>query len=208
MSRFVESAFGRLLPKPSGDPRAARDRFVRTDNFRHFPSATLTVECPECGPSGSSLTTRHGVDGGNNFPSLVWQAPPNKQVREYLIVVEDVDAPLSGPVLHGIFYSILPTRRSVEAEDFVKVKKGVFERELKGGFKYSPIGKGSGKVWVGPNPILNHGPHRYYFMVVALSATIDRKELSQFPTKESFKGAVEGKVLGWGEWVGVYERRV
>ncbi len=199
--------FGKLLPNSNKDPRVAKDRFARTDNFRHFPAPTLTVECPECGPSGSSLLPRHAGDGGNNFPSLTWSAPEKvENVKEWLIVVEDVDAPFTGPVLHGIFYAIPATKTSVSSEDFAKTKKGVFERVFSGGFKYSPIGKGSGKVWVGPNPLKGHGAHRYYFMVVALKATIDRKELSQFPTKESFKGAVEGKVLGWGEWVGVYER--
>jgi len=197
------------LPSPKQGRDGTRKLFTRNENFRYFPTPTVTISSPECGPSGSDLTARHAADGQNSFPSLVWQAPPDTMVHEYLIVVEDADVPLSSPELHGIYYGIPASLTNVEAASFDKVKKGTFERKLAGDFKYCPIGRGfGGKVWIGPNPMLNHGPHRYFFQVIALNATIDRRELSQFPTKESFIGAVEGKVVGWGEWVGQYERRV
>lgn len=47
--------------------------------------------------------------------------------------------------------------------------------------------------------------HRIHFQVVALGRSVDRGSLSEFPSISSFYGACEGAVLGWGEWVGIYD---
>ena len=120
-------------------------------------------------------------------------------------MVEDLDVPLTGSTVLGIFYGLPASMTAVSERDFAKTEKGIFERRLSGGFKYCPMRRNA--VWNAPRPTKGHGVHRYYFQVVALNSTIDRKELSQFPTKESFVGAIEGKVVGWGEWVGLYERK-
>jgi phosphatidylethanolamine-binding protein (PEBP) family uncharacterized protein len=210
MSRLLESAVGRLLPSPKGGAHGTRKLFTRCDNilpkYRH---PNMAVTSPELGPSGSSLTAHNAGDGDNAFPSLSWQLPADLaatpgRVHEYLIVIEDLDVPLTGSILLGIFYGIPAAKTGVSEADFGKTERGLFGRQLSGGFKYCPMRRN--QIWNGPRPVRKHGPHRYYFQVVALNSTIDRKELSQFPTKESFVGAIEGKVLGWGEWVGIYER--
>lgn len=211
----MESALGRIMPSPKRGDSGTHKLFTRGHDFTILRTPTLTVTSPECGPSGSSLLPHHSASSGNSFPSLAWQlTDPNSRTasrtKEYLIIVEDADTSLSAnPATHGIFYGIPASMTSVDASSFGKVKSGAFERRLAGGFKYAPIhgALSPGKAWSGPNPMLNNGPHRYYFQVVALSATIDRKELSQFPTKESFRGAIEGKVVGWGQWVGTFERK-
>ena len=93
------------------------------------------------------------------------------------------------------------------AADLTRAKTGAFERRLEGGWKYAPIGRGTGKVWNPPHPMKGTGPHRLYFQLIAVKDTVDKRELSQFPTKSSFQGAIEGKVVAWGEWMGTVERR-
>jgi phosphatidylethanolamine-binding protein (PEBP) family uncharacterized protein len=189
----------------------ARKLFTRCDNIRpKYRQPNMSVTSPELGPSGSFLTAHNAGDGDSSFPSLTWQLSPDLantpgRVKEYLIVVEDLDVPLTGTILLGVFYGIPASRTSVTEGDFERTEKGVFGRRLSGGFKYCPMRRN--QVWNAPRPVRRHGPHRYHFQVVALNSTIDRPELSRFPTKESFVGAIEGKVVGWGEWVGLYERK-
>lgn len=211
MARFIESAVGRLLPSPKDGAHGTRKLFTRCDNILpKFRRPNISVTSPTLGPSGSFLTADNAGDGANRFPALAWELPAELasdpgRVHEYLIVVEDLDVPLTGSIVLGIFYGIPASKTSVEPADFVKTGKGLFGRELQGGFKYCPMRRN--RVWNGPRPVRKHGPHRYYFQVIALYSTIDRKELSEFPTKEGFIGAIEGKVLGWGEWIGMYERK-
>lgn len=135
-------------------------------------------------------------------------AEKQQKTKEFLVIVEDLDGnsilPLSTPPLLGIYYGISPPSSSISANQLVKVKKGMLERitvaqrGLTGGFKYGDV---DGKVWRVPK-----SGHRVHFQVVALSKSADTTALSEHPTKESFWGAVEGFVLGWGEWVGIYEK--
>ena len=202
------SLLGKILP--SRGNRGTYKLFSRSDIImRTLPAANMTVECPDLGPTGSNVKSLE-------FPTITWSPPPVRdgtQVVEYFIFIEDADTPLSAsPNIHGIYYAIPPQITSVTSDSIQKVKKekgtDVFGRQLSGGFKYAPIGGAlsPSKIWQPPNPMRGHGPHRFHFQVLALSGTVDKKDLSQFPSRQSFLGMVEGKVLGWGEWVGVYER--
>ena len=53
-------------------------------------------------------------------------------------------------------------------------------------------------LFIGPRPLFGHGVHRYLWEVVALDQELD--ELLR-PTREELAKAIEGKVLGWGDWV-------
>lgn len=135
-----------------------------------------------------------------------------QKTKEFLVIVEDLDGnsilPLATSPLLGIFYGIPASSSSISGSQLVKVKKGklgamlervtVAQRDLTGGFKYGDV---DGKVWRAPKK-----GHRVHFQVVALSKTANTTALSEHPTKESFRGAVEGFVLGWGEWVGIWEK--
>lgn len=104
--------------------------------------------------------------------------------------------------MHGAWYHIPPSVTSITPADLVIVKKG--ENLLKGGFKYAK--NLLGNVYIAPGPMRGHGPHRYFFFVVALKEGLDGK-LSTRAKKNELVKACEGKVLGWGEWIGVAERK-
>ncbi len=61
---------------------------------------------------------------------------------------------------------------------------------------------------MGARPVLGHGPHRYHYQVVALDTSLDSSLLSKETTKEEVIEMIDGKVLGWGQWVGIYERKM
>ncbi|KZF26793.1 PEBP-like protein [Xylona heveae TC161] len=176
-----------------------------------FPTLTWTLSRPP--PSTSS-------------PSSPSAPPPSRSegrdvVQEYLVVAEDPDAPMPTPITHGIYYGIPATRTSITPEDIElladsgagagtgttpKVTNDKNNSNLKGGFKRGA--NWNKTVYSGPRPLLNHGPHRYWYQVIALKEPLDRTVLSSpLATKKEIAQAIQGKVVGWGAWIGVYERK-
>ena len=196
-----------------------RDR----DIFRYHRQTPpiIKVSAPDCGPSGQvgNLNSIAAADTpAELFPTLTWRFEEEEKddvlvqrlerIKEYLVVVEDLDAATtfgSSPRAIGIYYVIPPHKTMISANDIVKDKKGrlewirVAERGLVGGFKYADM---DGKVWRPPKSM-----HRIHFQVIALSRTVDSGSLSEFATVGGFRGESEGSMIGWGEWVGIYEKK-
>ncbi|KAJ6087630.1 hypothetical protein N7467_006544 [Penicillium canescens] len=165
--------------------------FSKGPAFSQFPEPTINLECREVGPTGSQLDVEHSADGVGRFPSLSWPAA-SPEIKQYLLINEDPDAPLP----------ILLSTSAISAED---VEAATEQGTLKGGFRYGKNRRGN--VYIPPRPLLGHGPHRYFFTLVALTEPVDLGKLSLLPTVEEMSREIDGKVAGWGEWVGVYERK-
>lgn len=119
-------------------------------------------------------------------------------------MVEDPDAPLAEPVVHGLYYALPASNTSVTNEDFQEIREDGSTFDLKGGFKYGQNRRGT--VYIPPRGLLGHGPHRYFYQVVALSGPIDTSTLSPAAKKEEIIKQIDGKVISWGSWQGVWER--
>jgi hypothetical protein len=202
-------------------PGPVQKLFTRhKDNFRLHSLPNINVSAPDCGPSGQvgNLNSIAAADTPTElFPTLTWHFEEEEKdevlvqrlnkIKEYLVVVEDLDGAKIGssPQAIGIYYVIPPQTTTIRANDIVKAKKRklerlrVAERGLLGGFKYADL---DGKVWKTPKSM-----HRIHFQVIALSRTVDSGSLSEFPSISSFYGESEGSVIGWGEWVGIYEKK-
>lgn len=102
--------------------------------------------------------------------------------------------------MHGLYYNIPGTVTEFGGEK-VKVEGDVEGVE---GFKVGRNRRGT--VYIGPRPVLGHGVHRYMFDVVALKEGIVW-EGEEMLTKEDVGRLVKGKVLGWGRWMGTFERK-
>jgi hypothetical protein len=206
-------------------PGPVKKLFTREPhNFRFHRLPTIHVSSPDCGPSGQigNLNALAGAGAAdtpaNFFLTLTWQFEIKDSLEneeavtekltnttEYLLIIEDLDSTSSLLRSHrsplAIFYAIPRSKTSITSSELIKSKVGTFERitiaqrDLIGGFKYGEL---DGKMWRVPKR-----GHRIYFQVVALRGTVDGGSLSEFPTIGSFRGAAEGKVVGWGEWVGV-----
>ncbi|KAF2805369.1 PEBP-like protein [Mytilinidion resinicola] len=196
----IEHAIGRLLIN-----QKARDSGLlsATPAFASQPSPTFTITSPDCGPSNSHMADLYTGYGADRFPSLTWQPPPD--VAEYVLIVEDPDAPIPWPVTHGLFYAIPGNKTAITHAD-LSVRDVVGKaKHLAGGFR---LGKNiRGSVYGGPKPPLGHGVHRYHYTLVALGEPLDAGAMSAVATKKEIAGAMEGKVVGWGVWVGLYERK-
>ncbi|KAL1626727.1 hypothetical protein SLS56_006720 [Neofusicoccum ribis] len=177
--------------------------FTKLPAFAALPEPNIKLESPESGPSGSQMHVDNTQDGKGEFPHLVWSKPAGLDVREYILICEDVDAPLPFPIAHSLFYSIPAGTTKVTHEETQVVEAGA-TKSLKGGFRWVPNIRN--KHYVGPRPLVGHGPHRYFYQIVALSEPLDVDVLGPKVTKQKIAQAIEGKVVGWGSWVGVYER--
>ncbi|MCJ1434824.1 hypothetical protein MMC27_004194 [Xylographa pallens] len=197
----VEASLSWLLANQKG--RHA-NLFTKGPAFVDFPEPTFVVDSPDCGPSGSYMKPQYTQVGEDRFPELTWSAPL-VGVKEYIIVIEDPDAPLPKPATHALFYSIPAQTSRVTAVDIKPVLGSEKERKLNGGFKYGKNVRGT--IYGGPRPLLNHGPHDYYYQVVALKESIDIAKMSATPTKSELAAAISGKVAGWGAWIGKFERK-
>ncbi|KAL8794750.1 MAG: hypothetical protein Q9195_002704 [Heterodermia aff. obscurata] len=190
----LESFVGGLLSSVRGHDASL---FTQSAPFKDHPEPTITITAPESGPSGSELKLHHTPLGENRFPELHWKAPSNAPVvAEYLVMVEDPDAPLPSPVVHGVYYSIPASRNSLLPSDFEKI--GGEGDLLSGGFKYGANRMKS--VWGGPRPVMGHGVHRYMFQVVALSVKVEDEGglLNEVPTKAELEKVVAGLVVMYG----------
>lgn len=105
MLALVEATLSWLLQNARG-----RDdkTFCRAAAFADHPAPTVAVTSPECGPGSRAeparLRREHSADGAGAISSLEWTMPPAGlagRVAEWLVVVEDPDAPLPTPVAHG-----------------------------------------------------------------------------------------------------------
>ncbi|PLB42576.1 YbhB/YbcL family Raf kinase inhibitor-like protein [Aspergillus candidus] len=177
--------------------------FTRGPAFTSYPNPTFNITSPDLGKSGSPIPIDYSADGAGLFPSLSWRTPP-AAIEEYVLISEDPDAPLAEPVVHGIYFGIPPVFTGVNHADFMVDESKHDAFRLTGGFKYGE-NRGEG-VYLAPAPLPGHGRHRYFFQLVALSGKVDQRFLSDLATREEILREVEGKVVGWGEWVGVMER--
>ncbi|KAI4205178.1 MAG: hypothetical protein LQ348_001192 [Seirophora lacunosa] len=199
---------------------------INSPAFTHI-APTLQVTSPECGHSGSPLDVAHTSLGVKRFPQLIWHRSPiethigiattvnmdhrHVPVAEYLVIVEDPDAPYPDPVVHGLYYDIHPRKTSLFPSDFDEViipppgVRSVAVNGLRGGFLY---GLNRQKcVWSAARPTLGHGVHRYFFQVVGLSKPLKVDE-GVVLSKDMLRKTLTAKdIVCWGVWVGKFERK-
>ena len=206
---YIEYALGRLLSCCKGHEAKV---FTNGPAFKDLPNPTFDLNCPECGPSGSTMKLHHTQVGPreskDGFPNLTWKRVEG--VKEYILLCEDVDLPIPIVVFHGLFYSIPESTTAVMADDMNPVdaagdaKRSVGPYITEGGFKY--LKNIQGNHYRGPKPVRGHGPHRYYYQLVALKEAVNTDKMGKV-TKDGLGAAILGNVIGWGQWIGVYERK-
>lgn len=100
MNRYVEVSLSWLLQSSRGHEAKC---FHKSPAFASHADQIITVTSPDCGPSPATLGPEYITEGGGRIPALSWTAPLDieSRVKEWLIVVEDPDAPLPTPICHG-----------------------------------------------------------------------------------------------------------
>ncbi|KAF2488828.1 hypothetical protein BU16DRAFT_623110 [Lophium mytilinum] len=134
----LEHLLGRLLISQKGHDTGL---LSNTPAFTAHPLPTMPLTSPDCGPSHSPMADLYTGYGADRFPALTWDLPPSLTVvAEYVLIIEDPDAPLPWPITHGLFYAIPGARTAVAHEDLgVREVVGGKEKHLEGGFGWGRI---------------------------------------------------------------------
>ncbi len=138
---------------------------------------------------GGTIPQIHTCDGANVSPPLEWSGAP-AETKSFVLVVEDPDAP-SGTWTHWLVYDLSRSLQALPAGAQTKARGG---RNDFGRMDYG-----------GPCPPRGHGPHRYYFKLLA----VDVESLGQPEglKRQELLQAVQGHVLASAVCMGRYERR-
>ena len=150
---------------------------------------------------GEAIPLQHcakQIGGDDQSPHLTWTPPP-PGTAQLLLVVEDIDVPLSKPAVHCLAL-IDPATGHLEPGALAKRQPAPGVRLLR-----STIGRG----YHGPAPIKGHGPHRYTFQLFALESPLSSNPNTPPPDRarpRALLSAVTPPVLARARLTGIFER--
>jgi Raf kinase inhibitor-like YbhB/YbcL family protein len=162
----------------------------------HATQHPLRVMSPVFGEGEALLDAFAGPRAPS--PPIVWQdAPPN--VKEFVVVCEDPDAPMPSPFVHWIAYGI-PQGVSELPLDIPKSERPQSPPGLKQGLNgaHEP-------GFTGAAPPVGHGVHHYHFQVFGLDAPLSLRK--KRPHLDDIFTAMHGHVIAFGETVGTFENK-
>ncbi|MFF1836449.1 YbhB/YbcL family Raf kinase inhibitor-like protein [Streptomyces sp. NPDC058231] len=142
------------------------------------------------------------VGGKDLSPCLTWNQPSG-DVAQLLLVIEDIDVPMTRPFVHGVSL-IDPTLLDSPGH----LPGGALSaREPAAGVRV--LRSGVGRGYRGPGPIKGHGPHRYTFQLFALAdavdSTSDMTEVDRARPR-AFLASLAVPVVARGRLTGTFER--
>ena len=142
--------------------------------------------------AGGRIPPRHTGEGEDVSPPLAWSQVP-EGTKSFALLCHDPDAPLVKPntygFVHWVLYGIPGDVREL-AEGVKEFTRGRSDFDAEG--------------YGGPMPPEGHGPHHYFFWLLALDAA---PELPSGLGMWDLLGRIEPHVIGMNRLVGVYERK-
>ncbi len=142
---------------------------------------------------GSPIPVRHTCDGANLSPPLQW-GPPPPGTQSLALICDDPDAP-RGIWAHWVLYNLPPTTSALP--------EGVPAAPTISGGAAQGVNDSGGTGYSGPCPPPGP-PHRYFFTLYALDATL---ALGPGARRADLLHAMEGHVLASGQLMGTYQRQ-
>jgi Raf kinase inhibitor-like YbhB/YbcL family protein len=159
------------------------------------PSQEVTMNFTFSSPAfgyGQSIPAVYSCKGKDISPPLQWSDLP-QGTKALALIMEDPDAPM-GTWVHWVIYNIPPTRSGLE--EAIPLHERLPDGTLQGKNSWRRIGYG------GPCP--PSGTHRYFFRLYALDRSLP---LAPGATREELLKAMQGHILGQGEWMGTFAAR-
>lgn len=140
----------------------------------------------------------HAVPGGKDIspPFEVDPATLPAGTKSLMIVVQDLDVPIWKPILHGLFYNI--------SRELTSYPEGFLTKTPETATEFA-IGKGAfgRQKYIGPSPIINDPPHRYFYQVFALDT--DREFHNALGYEEAID-VLKNNAIGKGYIIGKFQR--
>ena len=146
--------------------------------------------------AGSPIPRKYTADGHNLSPPLTWSGAP-AGTQQWVLVVDDPDAPRAEPWVHWLLYNI--------GAHVASLPEGVPPAErvadpaggLQGRNSWNRTGYG------GPQPPRGHGVHHYHFKLYALDVALKLKPGLE---QDALLAAIQGHVIATSELIGTYQR--
>ena len=140
---------------------------------------------------GATIPRLHTCEGADLSPALEWSGEP-EGTKSFALIVDDPDAP-AGVWNHWLLWDIPASTRA-----------------LPQGFKTGQSGEGGtsdfGRLgYGGPCPPKGHGPHRYFFKLIALD--VPSLGLRRGARRAELDRTLAGHVLAEAQRMGTYERK-
>ncbi|WP_329123373.1 YbhB/YbcL family Raf kinase inhibitor-like protein [Streptomyces sp. NBC_01465] len=178
---------GRLLR----NRRAGEEHSVR--RVPALASATAIEFSSAAFAHGQPIPVRHAGKGrGPNLsPPFQW-GPLPEATRQLLLVMEDIDVPLSRPILHFV---------ALFSPDLKGFAEGALTPDNTQ-VRYVPVVMGR-TGYQGPRALSGHGAHRYGFHLYALDEAIPAD--TPLPNCEALLQAVTGHVVATGFFEGTQQ---
>jgi Raf kinase inhibitor-like YbhB/YbcL family protein len=142
---------------------------------------------------GGFIPARYTCEGEDVSPPVKWANIPGDS-KSLAIICDDPDAP-AGTWVHWVIYDISPTLS--EFPEGVPPSETTPDGAKQGVNDFRRTGYG------GPCPPPG-GPHRYFFKLYALDI---EPGLPAGASKADLLRAMEGRVLGEGQLMGLYQRK-
>jgi len=142
-------------------------------------------------PQGAAIPSLYTGEGADLSPAIEWSGEP-AGTRAFALVVDDPDAP-GGTWNHWLLYDIPASLHNLPQG----WKQGAPGLTGKNDFGRKGYG--------GPMPPKGHGPHRYFFRLLAVD--LPSLGLSEGASRAQLDKALAGHVLEEASYMGRYERR-
>ena len=151
----------------------------------------FTLKSPAFEP-GMNIPAKYTCTGANVSPALTWQGAP-ENTRSFALIVDDPDAP-AGDWVHWVAANI--------PGDADGLSEGIPAAETLSGGGVQGINDFRKPGYGGPCPPPGK-PHRYFFRLYALDASLN--VMPGF-TKKSLETAMKGHIIGQAELMGKFGR--
>ncbi len=138
---------------------------------------------------GGAIPRKFTGEGEDLSPALAWSDPP-PSTKEFVLIVDDPDAPTASPWVHWVAYQIAAERRGIDeaaTDGFLQGRNDFGERD-----------------YGGPMPPKGHGTHHYHFTLYAIDTILPA---DSGLTKNEVLRLIEGHILAQAELIGTYERK-
>ena len=164
----------------------------------------IKLYADDIGPPGSILRKKHTTDAddGGCLPCLSWTDANPANVKSYALLCEDLDATYPDHMNHGIFYNIPPACRNITVND-VEKQAGTNTPCLTA-TSWNFVATHGNNSYLVPDPPANEATHRYVFTIISLNLASLNFVRPRKVTKKEFHKAIEGKVISWGQWIGLF----
>jgi Raf kinase inhibitor-like YbhB/YbcL family protein len=142
---------------------------------------------------GDTIPTAHTADGANVSPPLSWTGAPGNS-QSFALICDDPDAP-RGTWAHWALFNLPADTTGLP--EHVPTRDKLDNGAVQGKNDFGKLGYG------GPSPPPGK-PHRYFFRLYALDATLN---LGPGCTRAQLDQAMKGHLLASAQLMGKYGRR-